>query len=153
MATYSFLDCVATIVGPGGAISLGSGAAVAEEGITVERDEDKNTMTKGADGTPMHSLHGGRAGHAVVRLLKTSPINALLQAMYDVQTFSSALHGQNVIVVSDLVRGDVTTCAQTAFKRFSPLTYAKEGGMMEWQFDCGYVDAVLGGGAPAATVL
>ena len=50
MATYSFQDVAAAIVGVGGSINLASGAAVAEEGITIEAVEDKNIMTIGADG-------------------------------------------------------------------------------------------------------
>ncbi|MGU4704086.1 DUF3277 family protein, partial [Burkholderia cepacia] len=34
MTTYSFQDVASTIVGPGGAFSLGYGEATAEEGIT-----------------------------------------------------------------------------------------------------------------------
>lgn len=53
MATYSFQDVAATIVGPGGAFSLGYGEATAEEGITIARAGDKNTMTVGSDGEGM----------------------------------------------------------------------------------------------------
>ena len=54
MTTYSFQDVAATIVGPGGAFSLGYGEATAEEGITIVRAGDKNTMTIGSDGEGMH---------------------------------------------------------------------------------------------------
>ena len=47
MATYSFQDVAAAIAGVGGSINLASGAAVAEEGITIEAAEDKNIMTIG----------------------------------------------------------------------------------------------------------
>ena len=50
MSTYSFQDVVATLVGPTGTVNLGYGAAVAEEGITVEMAGDKNTMMIGSDG-------------------------------------------------------------------------------------------------------
>ena len=46
MSTYSFLDVQATIVGPGGAFSLGSGAGVAEEGISIEPTGEIDTMLK-----------------------------------------------------------------------------------------------------------
>ncbi len=146
MATYSFLDVVATLVGPGGAVTLGSDAGVAEEGLTSEMSEDKNTMTIGADGTPMHSLHAGQGGLITVRLLKTSPINAMLQMMYDVQTAQSVLHGQNHITITDIMRGDVVSGSQCAFKKFTGLTYAKDAGMNEWAFDVGILKPVLGSG-------
>ncbi len=35
----------------------------------------KNTMTIGADGEVMHSLHADKSGTVTVNLLKTSPTN------------------------------------------------------------------------------
>lgn len=148
MATYSFLDVNAAITGPGGAINLGAGAGAAEEGITIESLEDKNIMTIGADGQGMHSLVAGEASTVTVRLLKTSPTNALLQTMYNYQTTSSVLHGKNTIVVSDLGRGDVITLQQVAFKKRPTTEYAKEGGAVEWTFDAVTADVILGIGTP-----
>lgn len=142
--TYSFLDVNAAIVGPGGAINLGSGAGNSEEGITIEPTEDINTMTVGADGTPMHSLHADKSGKITVRLLKTSPVNARLSQMYAFQTASGANHGQNTITVANSATGDVTTCQIVAFERAPTLTYAKEGGMNEWSFAAGIIDRTLG---------
>jgi len=142
------LDVAATIVGPGGSFSLGYGSGNAEEGITVEMVEDKNTMTIGADGSVMHSLHAGNGGTVTVRFLKTAPTNAQLSAMYDFQRVSSALWGNNTIVISDPARGDQTSCRNVAFKRQPTVTYAKDGGVQEWAFDCGQIDVLLGDGTP-----
>lgn len=144
MAAYSFLDVVATINGPGGSIQLGNGAGAAEEGITIERRGDRNTMTIGADGSGMHSLHADKSGTVTVRLLKTSPQNQLLSVMFDLQTQSSAIWGQNVIAVSNPATGDITTCRGCAFHQHSPITYTKEGGMNTWAFDAILVDGILG---------
>lgn len=144
MSTYSFKDVNATILGPGGAFSLGNGAAPAEEGITVEMAEDKDTMVIGADGAVMHSLHAGQGGTITVRLLKTSPTNKLLQVMYDLQTISSALHGQNTITIINAASGDVITGLEAAFRRQPSITYAKEGGVLEWAFNVGRIFGVLG---------
>lgn len=144
MATYSFQDVQATLVGAGGVINLGNGAAVSDEGITIAMAGDKNTMVIGADGEGMHSLHADKSGTVTVRLLKTSPTNAKLQALYLAQTASSALHGQNVIVITNPQSGDVTTARSCAFKKKPDLVYAKEGGMMEWTFDALKIDTVLG---------
>ena len=144
MAAYSFLNVNAAIVGPGGALNVGAGASVPEEGITIEGAEDKNIMTIGADGKGQHSLIASDAATITLRLLKTSPLNAGLMIMYDLQTVSSVLHGINVITVSDPVRGDITVARGCAFKKRPTLTYAKEGGMMEWTFDAISVNTVLG---------
>ena len=148
MATYSFQDVAAAIVGVGGSINLASGAAVAEEGITIEAVEDKNIMTIGADGSGMHSLVSNEASTVTVRLLKTSPVNAQLQLMYNLQTLSSLVHGKNVITVRDVVRGDSIVLTSAAFKKRPTVTYAKEGGMMEWTFDAIKTTQILGVGTP-----
>jgi len=144
MTAYSFVDVQATLSGPGGVISLGAGAGNADEGITIDMEEDKDRMQGGADGTVMHSLHAGKMGTMTVRLLKTSPTNARLQQMYDLQTTSSALWGINVIVVSNTALGDVTSGRAAAFRRQAPNTYAKDGNIMEWGFNVGYIDRILG---------
>lgn len=143
---YSFLNCQASIAGPGGFSNLAAGAAAAEEGITIEASEDKNVMTIGADGQGQHSLIASNAATVTVRLLKTSPNNAILMVMYDLQTSSSALHGINVITVVDSARGDLTVIRSAAFKKKPTLTYAKEGGMMEWTWDAIVANTVLGAG-------
>jgi hypothetical protein len=144
--TYSFLNISAFIVGPGIAVNMASGAAAAEEGIDIEAAEDKNKMDIGADGQGQHSLIASDAKTITARFLKTSPVNALLQAAYDIQSTSSLLWGKNVITVTDSARGDVTVATQVAFKKDAPKKYAKEAGMMEWVFDCISANSVLGNG-------
>lgn len=144
MATYSFLNVQASLVGPGGVVDLSSGAGVSEEGITIEMNGDKDTMTIGADGTGMHSLHADKSGTVTIRLLKTSPTNAKLMALYDLQTADSRLHGQNVITVVDTGSNDNTACRGAAFRKKPTVTYAKEGQFMEWSFNVVYIDTVLG---------
>jgi len=148
MSTYSFLDVVAAMNGPGGSINLGAGAGVAEEGITIESVNDKNTMINGADGSGQHSLRADNAKTVTVRLLKTSPINALLMNMYNYQTMSSVTHGKNTISVRDIARGDAITLEKVAFKRPPNLEFQIEAGMNEWQFDAIDSTTVLGVGTP-----
>lgn len=142
--TYSFLSVVAALVGPGGAISLGEGAGASDEGISVDSTGEINTMQVGADGSGQHSLHADRSGRLTVRLLKTSPTNALLMSMYNLQTSSPALHGQNTITITDMNRGDVITARQAAFTKAPSLSYGKEAGMNEWEFSAVRIDRGLG---------
>lgn len=146
MGVYSFQNVNATIVGPGGAFDLGYGAEAAEEGITISPVQDKNTMTPGADGSGMHSLIVSDAATITVRLLKTSPNNGRLMALYEAQSASSALWGKNIITVVDSARQEITTCQACAFKKKPELTYAKEGGMIEWTFDCIKATSILSTG-------
>jgi len=151
MATYSFQDNMCSIVGPNGSFSLGAGAGDAEGGISVVMTEDKDTMTIGADGQVMHSLHAGKSATVTVRLLKTSPTNALLSAMYAADCQNSQNFGFNTISVRDMARNDVIVCRDSAFAKFADITYAKDGGEMTWTFHAGTVDFVLGSGIAAAT--
>ncbi|MNK60450.1 hypothetical protein D3C87_795840 [compost metagenome] len=142
--TYSFLDVAASIEGPGGAFSLGSGAGIAEEGITITPTGPMNGMLIGADGEGMHSLYADRSAKIVVRLLKTSPTNKLLSEMVAFQRSSGSLHGQNTLVINDMSRNDSIACRQTAFAKIPDITYAKDGGTVEWEFDTVRMDPILG---------
>lgn len=144
MAAYSFLDVQAAIAGPGLVANLASGAAAAEEGITIEPSEEKNVMQIGADGQGQHSLVANEACKVTIRLLKTSPINAILMAAYEFQSSSASFWGRNVMTIVDTSRGDVTTVQQAAFNKKPSLTYAKEAGMNEWVFDAVKVNTLLG---------
>ena len=115
--------------------------------------ENKNTMTIGSDGCVMHSLHAGNGGTVTIRFLKTSGTNQLLAEMYDLQRSSSALWGNNTIVISDPARGDQISCSQCAFQRWPNVNYAKEGGTQEWIFDAGRIDGILGDGTAGQAVM
>lgn len=143
-STYSFLDVNAGIVGPGGAFSLGNGAGVAEEGITITPAGDIGGMLIGSDGEGMHSLYADKSGMVTVRVLKTSPVNELLSALYNFQTASGITYGQNTIVINDTSRGDVITCTQCGFKKAPDLSFAKDGGINEWEFNAVKIERVLG---------
>lgn len=145
--SYSFKEVVAALVGPGGAASLGDGSGASDEGITVTPVGDRNTMTVGADGFGMHSLLADRSATVTVSLLKNSPMNALLQGMLNFQTGSAANHGQNTLVITHIVSGDVLTCEQTAFKKQPAVGYGKEAGMMVWEFDVVRLSVALGANA------
>ena len=141
--TYSFLDVQAALVGPGANINMGSGAAISEEGITINK-ETINEMLIGADGKGMHSLSANKSGQVKVSTLKDSPLNAALSILYNVQTASGAAHGQNIITITNINSGDVITCQQCAFTKYPDINYQKNGGTMEWVFDCVQIDGNLG---------
>ena len=144
MSTFSFFDVSASLTGPTGSIDLGYGSANSEEGITVVMAEAKNTMTVGADGEVMHSLHAGKSGTITVTLLKTSPVNKKLSLMYNAQSQSSATWGNNVIVVRNKVSGDISTARSCAFQKQPDHANAKVGNTVSWVFDCGKIDQLLG---------
>ncbi len=144
MPTYSFQDVKATLVAAGAIINIGAGASVADEGIEINPVGDKNTMTIGADGEGMHSLHADKSGTVTIRLLKTSPANAKLMALYDVQSMSSTLWGTNAIRVSNPTVGDVAVARSCAFKKRPNIKNAKDADIVEWVFDALKTDIILG---------
>jgi len=144
--SYSFLDFNCALVGPGGMVNLGAGSAADGEGITFSPTEEVNKMDIGADGNGMHTLKANKSGKITVRLLKNSPNNALLSAMYAFQTASSSAHGQNIISGAGLVSGDAVTCQQVAFRKAPDIVYATEGKPVEWEFDAITIDRSLGAG-------
>lgn len=146
MSTYSFQNFALTLSGPGGSISLGYGSGNDKGGVTFEFNENANTLTTGADGSPMNSLNPGKSGKVTVRLQKTSLTNGLLSAMYNFQRANAANWGNNVLSGIDIVRGDQYACQVVAFTKFPSNTYAIEGGALEWTFDVGVMDPALATG-------
>lgn len=141
---YSFLDVSASMTGPGGvALFGGLQGGVAEEGISIRPEGQKNTMTIGAGGTVMNSLRAAKNGLIIVRLLKTSPQNPVLGAMYDAQTISSTLWGTNIIVVTH-PSGEVVTCRSCAFRNPPEMVWATNGNVLEWEIEAGLIDRVFG---------
>ncbi|MHA7845394.1 DUF3277 family protein [Serratia sp. D1N4] len=144
MATYSFADVSATLAGPTGVIDLGYGASNADEGIVVSMSGPQNTMTLGADGEVMHSLHAAKSGTITVTLLKTSPVNKKLSSVYGAQGLSSTLWGNNIITIRNTASGDTIVARNCAFQKRPDHVNAKEGGNVSWVFDCGKIDQMLG---------
>ena len=141
---YSFLNFQCAITGPGGSVTLGNGSGAADEGISFSASGEISTMTIGADGSGQHSLHGDRSGKITVRLLKTSPTNKQLGAMYSAKTSNGAAHGQNTISGTDTLRGDSITASQVAFSKAPDLSYGKEAGFVEWDFMAVAIERTLG---------
>ena len=150
-STYSFQNIVASITGPNGSFPLGAGSASAEEGITIEPTADQATMTIGADGSGMYSLHADYSGRFLVRLLLVSPTNALLGAMFEADRSSAAFFGQNLIVLTDIARGDNITGQGCGIIRAPNLVYGREGGMREWTISSILIHRMLGSGVVQVT--
>lgn len=144
MSTYSFLDTACSLASDDANIDLGYGAGVAEEGITFSMAGDKNTMVIGADGEGMHNLHCDNSGQVTIRLLKTSPANAKLSNLYNLQKSSTKKWGKNTITMNHAGSGDNGTAFKCAFKKCPDLANAKTGSLVEWTFDAIKIDIKLG---------
>jgi hypothetical protein len=133
--TYSFLDVVATLIGPGGVAMLGNGSGASEEGISVEYVEEADNMVIGADGSTVHSLHASKAVRVRVSLLKTSPMNAILSGMYNLQHTSSLLWGKNALTIANITTGDGYVIQGAAFAKFPQNRYSRDAAMLDWEFN------------------
>ena len=144
--TYSFIDVKATLVddATGANLPIGSGAGVAEEGITISQVDNVGHMQIGADGSFMQVLQATRGARLTLRLLKTSPLNAQLMALVEVQRTSGALWGQNSILITNINTLDEITAAGCAFEKIPDNNYDKTGKMLEWTFLVGDSTQVLG---------
>jgi hypothetical protein len=112
---------------------------------------EKTTTTSGADGSIMQALHANNTGTVTFRLLKTSPVNFSLSALYNAQRLFPNLWGQNVIRVMDINRGDVILGSQMAFVKHSDIGYDVNGNINEWAFR-GLVIMELGQGVADVNV-
>jgi hypothetical protein len=147
LPTYSFANFFVSISGPGGAFAIGGpDTGSAEEGFTVEQADDSNTLTLGSDGSAMNSMHSSRAGTVTVHLLKTSPINAKLSAMFSFQRQLSFNWALNVLSARDIALGDSYSCSGVAFKRHANNAWSKTGNILVWPFDVAILDPLLGPG-------
>lgn len=144
--TYSFANVNGSIVGPNGAFSFGFGAGIADGGISAEMSEVKGSAKPGADGRAMISLYSQKLGKIVVRVQKTSPLNAFLSAIYAADTSDASQFGQNTIVVSDAGLLDVISGQSCFIEKLPTQTYGKDGAENEWTFVVGQLDMLLGGG-------
>lgn len=146
MKSYSFRDITATFKSEEGTFSIGMGAGVAEEGISFEKVEDRNTMMLGIYGDAIHFLHASDAGIVRLRLLKTSPTNGLLMRVYKQQFFKGPQWGKNLISLQDKARGDKVTASEVAFAGEPNLAYGKVGAVNEWVFHAAHIEDTLDGG-------
>lgn len=150
---YSFLNALAGYTDTlGNMIDMSTGNGIAEDGITVEYEEDKVTITRGADGDWMYNLHAASGGTVTVRCLKTSRLNYDLSRLYIATSNSSANVGTGTITGGDALRGDSFTAVGCQLRRHSTTTMAKEGGTNEWVFMVGKLSVKLGVGTPALAI-
>ena len=63
---------------------------MADEGIAIAAKAEKSAMTVGADGEVMHTLRADKSGTVTLTYLKTSPVNAQLQACTTLSRWTAA---------------------------------------------------------------
>lgn len=145
--SYSFLDVTVAIQGPNVSGSLSEGG-FANEGVTIRRVAETDTMTIGAGGAGMHSLSGNQGARIEMTLLKTGPGNAILQQAYNADRVSSGVWGQNTITVTNTISGDSTIAQNCAFAKDADLGYTEAGAANIWTFNSTLCVKHLGSSTP-----
>jgi hypothetical protein len=143
--TYSFLDVQCTLLANSMGITL-SENGIAEEGLVYRMAGPKNTRTMGADGSGMMGLHASNAGDVTVNLLKASPVNAQLNALYRFQQSSGAFWGNIQITINSPVFGDNIVCNIGAFSKHADVVYDVPGRFLVWEFQFISIIPLLGNG-------
>lgn len=147
---YSFADVTLAITSPFLTASL-SRPGFSSEGIKVRMDGPKNSKKVGAGGAVMHSLIVSNSSKISLSLFKVGIGNSLLSAAYNQQKTSAAYWGRGVITLNNPISGDNITAQACAFEKLPDVTYDTEGqAVMEWVFDCGDTNIVLGSNNIAA---
>ena len=137
--TYSFVDTVIAIAGPGGGFSLKDGAA--EEGIEISPRDDKSMLTIGANGDGIHSLRADKSASITLSLLKNSSTNVALSTMYAFQQNSSLLWGKNIITLTTLF-GESLVLSGVAFKKRPTTSFQKDATLLVWEMEALYYEYV-----------
>jgi len=147
MSAYSFNDVVCTLKTPAGTIRLGMGqgatVGVADEGISFERSEDRNTTLVGINGEVLNLVHASDHGAVRIRLLKTSLANGQLMDAFKAQKKSGADWSRNIITLQDVTRGDKVTATEVAFMGEPGLVFGKVANVNEWVFQAGHIEETL----------
>ncbi len=132
LQAYSYKDVESSISGPGGSFDLTE--ATGKEGIKISMQNEAGTMQEGADGSVMPVLVPTRAATLTLTLLKTSPVNGKLDALYRYQAQSSAFWGKNLITMTNPVTGDLDKFSNAAFQKMPDRQNTSEGPTVEWSF-------------------
>jgi hypothetical protein len=162
---WSFVDLQVTLIYPNGTtvlqsvtgtqvggVDVGAGG-FSEEGLRITRLREKNIMTEGADGSIMHSLRASKAARIMLSFLKTAPANAALSQVWNAQEGDSSQWGRNSFHITQTSTGDNFTLNSVAFVKFPDTNYRAEGGVMDWEFDVGFCDSILGNGYNPTNIL
>ena len=151
--TYSFLDVQATLVAPGYTFDLAS-SGIAAEGIRIAMVGEKIATTIGADGDGMHTLIASQASNCEITVLKSAPLNAMLNALYNFQTSSSANLGNIQITINNPAVGDTIFLVGGAMVKQADISYAEQATLNVWTFRFIARHDILGNGLnPLAIII
>jgi hypothetical protein len=111
--------------------------------IAAARNEEGWTPTVGAGGEVARTRNRNTMGRVTVTLLQTSPENAQLSAI--AQLDAQTGEGIGALFIKDRIGQTVVHADQAWIVKKPDVTRAKVAGVTEWLFECGSLDTFSGG--------
>lgn len=107
--------------------------------ISVERNEDGSTLTKGAAGDGVRTISNNRSGMVTLTLQAESAFNDLLYAIY-LADESRAADGVFPLSITN-ANGTIVAFATDAYiKKVPTMEFAQEASGREWVFECNEIN-------------
>lgn len=118
------------------------------EFVTVERDSDAFSDVVGTDGDVSRSRSSDKRGTITIKLLQTSPTNALLSALHEADLNTPGGAGVGQAVVRDRLNGATKFSANHAWIMKAPdVSLDRTATSREWKIRCADLSSFEGGSA------
>lgn len=137
-AAYSFLDLVCIVAG----IPL-YGFADGNDAIIVKRRNPVGTLTVGSDGFGTFAKNADKSYEITIKLMDTSPSNAVLQDILDTSDFIGTVFVP--VQIQNLSALDSVNCAGATVSVQPDLQAGKDSNVREWVLVTNAAEVYIGG--------
>lgn len=110
--------------------------------LSAKRNEDSQILIVGADGDGCFVKSNNKSGEVTLTLLRSSPSNDILSALYKVQ---ESLPVPQPLFAKDGLGTSLISSAKALIKKIPDLTFSKEMNTAEWVFIVHDLDIFVGG--------
>ena len=113
--------------------------------IKIAHTEEGFTYKQGTDGEGTRSATGARHARVTVSVMQTSAANAYFCALYNGDIATEGGAGIVPLSVTDLGGKDLFVAKEAWIVKLPDRAYAKEAGVIDWEFDCHNPQDFIGG--------
>ncbi len=110
--------------------------------ISAKRNTDNQSLVIGADGDGCFVKNNDKSGEVTLTLLRSSPSNDILSALYKVQELTPV---PQPLFAKDGLGTSIVSSAKALIKKIPDLTFSKEMNTAEWVFVVADLDIFVGG--------
>ena len=111
--------------------------------ITAEKNNEAFALNIGSTGAGARAQTSDESGRVTVRLQQTSPVNAALSALHELDKASG--DGIGPLAIKDLSGADVVAAASAWIVTTTTLEYSNEITVREWIFESENLQILPGG--------